>query len=341
MYRSVFAAVLAVPVAFGAVASPVLAQGEVNIYSERQEVLIRPLLDRFTKTTGIKTNVVFMKRGTLTRLKAEGRNSPADIVLTTDAARLIMLDKAGVLQPSESAILAANIPANLRHPEGKWYGLTMRARPIFYNPAKVKPSELSTYWALSDPKWKGRICIRSSSNVYNLSLLSSMIAHEGPEKTLAWAKGFVKNFARSPKGGDRDQIRAVASGECDIAIANTYYMGQLTKSSRASDRKAAETVKIFWPNQNSTGTHVNISGAAVTRSAPNKANAIKLIEFLSGNEAQKIYAETVNEYPIKPGVPMSKVVAAWGEFKADDLPLSDLGKYHAQAVRIADQAGWR
>lgn len=341
MYRSLTAALCAAPIALGAIASPVLAAGEVNIYSQRQEVLIRPLLDQFTKSTGIKVNVVFMKRGTLARLKAEGRNSPADVVLTADAARLIQLDKAGLLQPSESEILIQNIPAQYRHPQGNWYGLALRARPIMYNPNKVKQSELSTYGDLADPKWRGRICVRSSTSVYNLSLLSSMIAHEGPEKTLEWAKGFVKNFARTPKGGDRDQIRAVAAGECDIAIANTYYLAQLAKSSRETDRKAAEIVKIYWPNQDTTGTHVNISGAGLTKSAPNKANAIKLIEFLSSDAAQKIYAEKVNEYPIKPGVPAADIVASWGEFKADDLPLNDLGKYHEQALRIADQAGWR
>lgn len=346
MYRSLAACLVAAPIALSAVtlssiASQAVAAGEVNIYSERQEVLIRPLLDRFTKNTGIKVNVVFIKTGSLTRLKAEGRNSPADVVLTADAARLIQLDKAGLLQPSESALLTRNIPAKFRHPEGKWYGLAMRARPIMYNPATVKPGELSTYAALADPKWRGRICVRSSTSVYNLSLLSSMIAHEGPAKTLAWAKGFVANFARSPKGGDRDQIRAVAAGECDIAIANTYYLAQLAKSTRASDRKAAATVKIYWPNQNGSGAHVNISGAGLTKYAPHKANAIKLIEFLSSDAAQKIYAETVNEYPVKPGVPASEIVASWGEFKADDLPLANLGTYHEQALRIADQAGWR
>lgn len=341
MYRSLVAALVATPLAVGTLASPAFAAEEVNIYSYRQQVLIRPLLDQFTKTTGIKVNVIYLKRGMMTRLKAEGRNSPADVILTVDAARLIQLDEAGLLQPTESTVLVQSVPSKYRHPKGHWFGLSVRARPIMYNPNKVKPGELSTYQDLANPKWKGRICVRSSTNVYNLSLISGMIAHDGPEKALAWAKGLVANFARQPKGGDRDQIRAVAAGECDIAIANTYYLAQLAKSKRESDRKAAATVRIFWPNQNGTGAHVNISGAGVAKYAPHKANAVKLIEFLVSNAAQKTYAETVNEYPVKPGVASSTIVGSWGEFNADDQPLSNLGKYHAQAVKIADRAGWR
>jgi iron(III) transport system substrate-binding protein len=324
-----------------ALAAPALADGEVNVYSYRQEVLMRPLFQRFTKRTGIQVNTAFVKQGMLTRLKAEGRNSPADVVLTVDAARLIRVDKAGVFQPVSSKVLEANIPAKYRHPKGHWFGLTMRARPIMYNPAKVKPSELSTYEALADPKWRGRICIRSSNSVYNLSLIASLIAHNGKEATQKWANAFVKNFARKPAGGDRDQIRAVAAGECDIALANTYYLGALSKSKKESDRQAAAAVRIFWPNQKGRGTHVNISGAGVTKSAKNRANAIKLLEFLSSAEAQRIYADQVNEYPVKPGVGMSTTVAAWGEFKADDISLYKLAEHQQEALRVADRAGWR
>ncbi|MDJ0950827.1 MAG: Fe(3+) ABC transporter substrate-binding protein [Alphaproteobacteria bacterium] len=321
-------------------ASPAAASGEVNIYSYRQEVLIRPLLDRFEETTGIKVNVVFAKKGMIQRLKAEGVNSPADVVLTVDAARLIRVKEEGLLQPVRSAKLEADIPAQYRDPEGHWFGLSVRARPIMYNTAKVKPADLSTYQDLADPKWKGRICIRSSSNVYNQSLLAAMIAHMGKDKAEAWAKGLVANFARKPQGGDRDQIRAAAAGECDIAIANTYYLAGMIKGKKDSDKAAAAKMKIFWPNQGGTGAHVNVSGAGVTMSSKNKDNAIKLLEFLAGDEAQRLYADKVNEYPVRAGIPVTKVVAGFGEFKADTLRLATLAKHNAEAVRIADRAGW-
>lgn len=339
--RSLIAAALCAGMAVTVSAPPAHAAGEVNIYSYRQEVLIRPLLTRFTEKTGIKVNVVFAKSGMIARLKAEGANSPADAILTVDAGRLIRAKQAGVLQPVTSKVLSAAIPAQYRDPEGYWFGMTMRARPIIYAVDRVKPSELSTYAALAQPKWKGRICIRSSSNIYNQSMLASMIAHNGVAKTEAWAKGFVANFARTPKGGDRDQIRAVAAGVCDIAIANTYYLAGMTKAKRASDRKAAQKVRVFWPNQNGRGTHVNISGAAVTKSAKHRANAIRLLEFLASDEAQRIYADKVLEYPVKPGVAVAEVLEGWGKFKADQLKLAELAKYNAEAVKVADRAGWR
>ena len=319
----------------------VAAAKDVNIYSYRQAVLMKPLLDRFQEKTGIKANVVYLKKGMMARLKAEGAASPADVILTVDASRLIRLDRMGSFQPLTSAALTAAVPANLRHPKGHWFGLTARGRPIYYNPAKVKPSELSTYEALADGKWKGRICIRSSSNVYNQSLIASIIAANGVEKAQAWANGFVKNFARKPAGGDRDQIRAVAAGECDIAIANTYYFAGLAKSKKERDRKAAAAVRLFWPNQKGRGAHVNISGAGVAKHSKNRANAVKLIEFLASREAQEIYARIVNEYPVRKDVQPGRIVADFGEFKADSLPLSELAKYQKEAVRLADRAGWR
>ncbi len=322
-------------------ATPTLAADEVNIYSYRQEVLIRPLLDRFTKKTGIKVNIIFAKKGMIARLKAEGANSPADAILTTDAGRLIRAKQAGVLQPIRSSVLEKSIPAQYRDPEGYWFGLTVRARPIIYSRARVKPSSLSTYAALTDAKWKGRICIRSSGNIYNQSMLAAMIARNGAAKTEAWARGLVANFARRPKGGDRDQIRAVAVGLCDIAIVNTYYLAGMIDSKRASDRAAAAKVDVFWPDQKGNGTHVNISGAGIAKSAKNRANAVKLLEFLVSDEAQLIYASKVYEYPVKPGIAISKVLGAWGAFKADKLNLSELAKYNAEAVRVADRAGWR
>jgi len=339
--RSLIAAALLAGLANAVFPAPAQAAGEVNIYSYRQEVLIRPLLTRFSKQTGIKVNVVFAKNGMIARLKAEGANSPADVVLTVDAGRLIRVKQAGVLQPIKSEKLAAAIPAQYRDPDGYWFGLTVRGRPIIYAAGRVKPSELSTYEALAQPKWKGRICIRSSSNIYNQSMLASMIAHNGIAKTEAWAKGFVANFARKPKGGDRDQIRAVAAGACDIAIANTYYLAGMTNAKRASDREAARKVRVFWPNQSGRGTHVNISGAGVTKSSKNRANAIMLLEFLASDEAQRIYANKVLEYPVKPGIAVAEVLEGWGKFKADQLKLAELAKYNAEAVKVADRAGWR
>ena len=329
-----------------AAAGTAAAANDVNIYSYRQAVLMKPLLDRFREKTGIEAHVVYLKKGMIARLKAEGAASPADVILTTDAARLIRLDALGAFQPLNSAALAAAVPARYRHPEGHWFGLTVRGRPIFYNPAKVKPPELSTYEALADGKWKGRICIRSSSNVYNQSLIASIVAANGARKAQAWANGFVKNFARKPAGGDRDQIRAVAAGECDIAIANTYYFAGLAKSKKERDRKAAAAVRLFWPNRDGPGTagrgaHVNISGAGVARYSKNRANAVKLIEFLASREAQEIYARIVNEYPVRKDVQPGRIVADFGEFKADSLALSELARYQKEAVRIADRAGWR
>ncbi len=324
-----------------AVTASAAAANDVNIYSYRQAVLMKPLLDRFQEKTGIKANVAYLKKGMMARLKAEGAASPADVILTVDASRLIRLDRMGAFQPLDSAAITAAVPANLRHPKGHWFGLTVRGRVIFYNPAKVKASELSTYEALADAKWKGRICIRSSSNVYNQSLIASIIAANGAEKAQAWANGFVKNFARKPAGGDRDQLRAVAAGECDIAISNTYYFAGLAKSKKERDRKAAAAVRLFWPNQKGRGAHVNISGAGVAKHAKNRANAVKLIEFLASKEAQEIYARIVNEYPVRKDVQPGRIVADFGEFKADSLALSELAEYQKEAVRIADRAGWR
>lgn len=324
-----------------AVTASAAAANDVNIYSYRQAVLMKPLLDRFQEKTGIKANVAYLKKGMMARLKAEGAASPADVILTVDASRLIRLDRMGAFQPLDSAAVTAAVPANLRHPKGHWFGLTVRGRVIFYNPAKVKASELSTYEALADGKWKGRICIRSSSNVYNQSLIASIIAANGAEKAQAWANGFVKNFARKPAGGDRDQLRAVAAGECDIAISNTYYFAGLAKSKKERDRKAAAAVRLFWPNQKGRGAHVNISGAGVAKHAKNRANAVKLIEFLASKEAQEIYARIVNEYPVRKDVQPGRIVADFGEFKADSLALSELAEYQKEAVRIADRAGWR
>lgn len=328
-------------VAIGISALPALAQGEVNIYSYRQEVLIRPLLDEFTKSSGIKVNIVYVKDAGIERLKAEGKASPADVVLTVDVANLVQLDEAGLLQPAKSAMLEANIPAQYRDPAGKWYGLTTRARIVVYNPAKVKADELSTYEALADSNWAKRICVRPSGHTYNLALTSSIIAANGAAKAQEWANGFAKNLARNPTGGDRDQIQAVAAGQCDIAIVNSYYLAGMLSSKDEKQLAAAKAVKPFFPNQKDRGAHVNISGAAVTASAKNKDNAIKLMEFLSGDAAQRIYASQVQEYPVKAGIEPSEILASFGKFKADTLPLAKLGALRAEALKIVDRAGWR
>ena len=338
--RAATLALTAVLVA-GAASSPARA-AEVNVYSARQEVLVRPLFDAFEAATGIEVNVVSGKADALLqRLAREGVNSPADLLLTTDAGRLIRARELDLLRPVRSAVLEAAIPAQYRDPEGAWFGLSVRARPIVYALGRVEPGELATYEGLAHERWRGRICVRSSNNIYNQSMLAARIAHFGPEATEAWARGLVANFARKPQGGDRDQIRAVAAGECDVALVNTYYLAQLTASRKEADREAAAKVAIFWPDQDGHGVHVNISGAGVTASARNGAEAIRLIEFLAGDEAQRIYAEVVYEYPVRPGVPTAAVVAAWGSFRADDLDLAVLGEHNAEAVRIADRAGWR
>jgi len=327
--------------------APAVAETEeVNLYSARKEALIKPLLERFTKETGIEVNLVTGKADALLqRLKTEGRNSPADVLLTVDAGNLHRAKEAGLTQSFESEAVADAVPAQYRDPEGHWTGLSLRARPIMYVKDEVDPSELSTYEALADPKWKGRICIRSSSNVYNQSLVASMIAADGTETTQEWAEGIVENMARPPKGGDRDQIKAAAAGQCDIAIANTYYLAGMLKSDDSSEKEPAEKVAIFWPNQpgagDGRGTHVNVSGATVTAASENTDAAVQLIEFLVSPEAQAWYAEVNGEYPVREGVEISPVLAEWGEFKADDLDLVRLGELNSAALMLMDRAGWK
>lgn len=329
------------PLALGLAHVPAMAQ-EVNLYSYRQEGLIRPLLDAFTQKTGIKVNVVTGGDDALIeRLKAEGAASPADLLIIPDAGRLVRAKDLGLLQAVNSSTVDAVVPPTYRDPEGSWTALSIRGRPIMYAVDRVKPSDLSTYEDLALPKWKGKICIRTSSHIYNQSMLAVMIETIGPAKAEAWAKGITDNLARKPQGGDRDQIKAVAAGECDIAIANTYYLAGMLQSKDAADVDAAKKVKIFWPNQGDRGAHVNISGVGVTRSAKNAANAVKFIEFMLSDDAQRLHAEVVGEYPIKAGIPRSEVVASFGDFKADTVPLSVLARNNAEAVRIFDRVGWR
>lgn len=324
------------------VAVDALAASEVNVYSARKEELIKPLFDRFTAQTGIKVNLVTGSADALLkRLQSEGRNSPADLLITVDAGRLYRAKAAGVTQPFDSPVLSAAIPDTFRDPDSHWVGLSLRSRPIMYVKGKVDPSELSTYQDLATPKWKGRICVRSSDNIYNQSLVASMIAADGAVATEAWASGLVKNFARPPRGGDRDQILAAAAGICDLVIANTYYLAGMLNSADQSQRSAAQKLAVFWPNQAGRGAHVNVSGVVLAKSAPNRDNAIRLIEFLAGTDAQKWYAEVNGEYPVRDNVPVSATLAAWGKFNMDSLNLSKLGELNAEAVKLMDRAGWK
>lgn len=320
----------------------IASAAEVNIYSARKEDLIKPILEKFTQNSGIEVNLITGKADALLqRLISEGKNSPADIIITTDAGRLYRAKDAKILQPIESDILESSIPEQYRDPEGYWFGLTLRARPIVYAYDRVKPEQLSSYEALSNPEWKNKICVRSSDNIYNQSLVASLLSHLGEEETFTWTNSFVKNFARPPQGGDRDQIKAVAAGQCDITLVNNYYLGKMLTSKDQVEVEAGKKVRIFWPNQQDRGAHVNISGAAISSSSKNKTEAIKLLEFLVSDEAQQWYAEKNLEYPIKPGIQPSETLQSWGEFKADSLNLNQLGKQNAEAVMIMDRAGWK
>jgi iron(III) transport system substrate-binding protein len=318
-------------------AGPSAMAEEVNLYSSRQPFLMKPLLQAYTKQTGVKVNMVYLKKGMLERLKSEGRNSPADLILVSDIGNLHNHDKAGLLQPVSSATLSANIPPQYRHPDGNWFGLTVRARVIFASKTRVKPGEVTSYEDLADPRMKGRVCTRSGKHVYNVSLLASIVVAEGAEGAKEWAKGVKANLARKPQGNDRAQVKAVYEGECDVAVGNTYYMGKMATNEKDPVQKEwAKSVNIIFPNQSDRGTHVNVSGAGITKSAKNKANAVRLIEFLSGDTAQKIYAEGNFEYPVKAGVPLHPMVASWGEFKADKAYLSKIASERTTATKLVD-----
>lgn len=315
---------------------------EVNLYSARKEALMKPLLDAFTKESGIKVNLISSKADALlTRIESEGLNSPADVLLTTDAGRLHRAKSAGIFTQINSDVLNSAIPNQYRDADKQWFGLSVRARPIMVTDAAPKEN-LTRYENLARPELSKQICIRSSGNIYNQSLVASNIEANGERATEEWAKGLVANFARSPQGGDRDQIRAAAAGQCSIVIANTYYLANmLSNENKADDFQAASKMTVIWPNQDGRGTHVNVSGAGVLNNAPNRNNAIKLIEFLVSDTAQKLYADVNFEYPVKHGIELHPILKAWGEFKTDPLPLSKLGENNARAVQLMDRAGWK
>jgi iron(III) transport system substrate-binding protein len=314
-------------------ALPALAQ-EVNVYSHRQPELLQPLVDAFTAETGIAVNVAFVDKGMAERLVAEGDRSPADLVLTVDIARLMQVVEAGVVQPVQSDVLEANIPEALRDPNDQWFGLTARARIVYASKERVQPGDVTTYEDLATEKWKGRICSRSGLHDYNVALLGAVIAHYDEATATAWAEGLKANLARKPDGGDRDQVKAIAAGECDVAIGNTYYMGQMLAD--PEQLSAADAVNIMFPTFATGGTHLNISGVAMTAAAPNKENALQFMEWLSGDAAQKIYAETNHEYPVKVGVERSTLVASWGEFTADTKTLAEIAAQRPAAVKIME-----
>lgn len=319
---------------------PVHAAGEVNIYSLREPALVEPLLKAFEARTGIKSNVVFAKDGLIERLAAEGRNSPADVLLTNEFALLLQAKDAGVTRVVDSPALAAAVPAQLRDPEGHWFGLTMRARVIYAAKDRV-PQTSITYEELADPKWKGRICVRSGQYTYNTSLIASLIAHKGEGWTETWLRGVKANLAKKPSGGDRDQAKFIFEGKCDIGIGNTYYIGAMAANARKPEEQQwAAALKVLFPNAADRGTHVNISGAAVALHAPHPAEAVRLLEFLAEPEAQKLYADTNNEYPVRADVAPSATVAGWGPLKADPMPLAEWAKLRKKASEMVDKVGF-
>jgi iron(III) transport system substrate-binding protein len=320
----------------------VAQESVVNVYSARHYDTDQQLCQQFTEQTGTKVNLIEGDADQLIeRIKAEGANSPADVLITVDAGRLHRAVEAGLLSPVDSQALEERIPDHLQHPDDLWFGLSQRVRGIVYAKDRVDPAQIESYEDLAGPDWEARVCIRSSSNIYNQSLVASMIESEGAEAAEAWANGIVANMARPPQGGDTDQIQAVAAGECDVAVVNHYYLVRLMKSQDPAEQEVASKVDILFPNQNGRGAHANISGAGVLESAPNPEQAVKFLEYLTTPEAQKYFAEGNNEYPVVEGVEPDPVLAKWGDFKTDTIDAVSYGENNAEAVKIMDRAGWK
>ncbi len=316
---------------------------EVNLYTARKEHLIKPLINIFEDETGIKVNVVSAKSKILVKkIMDEGATSPADVLVTVDAGNLYKAKMKNISQKIESDKLNNLVPEYLRDNDGHWYGLSIRSRVIMYNPKSINPKEIMNYEDLTKSFLKGRVCIRSSSNIYNQSLLASLIYYKGEKEALKWAKGVVNNFSRDPKGNDRGQMTAVVLGKCDVTLANTYYLGKWISSKKDSERQYAKKIKVIFPNQGDRGAHINISGAFVTKYAKNKENAIKLIEFLASDKAQEIYAKKNHEYPIRQDIDISDIVKSWGyPFKMDSMNLNNLGTLNDSAGKVFDMAKWK
>lgn len=314
---------------------------EVNVYSARKEALIKPLLDKFSAQTGVKVNLITGNADALiTRIQSEGQFSPADILLTTDAGRLVRAKAAGITRQIADSVDVELVPSELRDAQNHWLGLTKRARPIMYAPDRVDVSSLASMLDLADAKWQGQICIRSSSNIYNQSMVAALMIENDNDSIETWAKGMVANMARTPKGGDRDQIKAVAAGQCNIAVANTYYLAGMLSSDDASEREQASKVKVHWADQ-AGGTHVNISGIAVTKHAPNADQAQRLVAFMLTPESQQWYAQENHEYPVVEGVAWSDLLTSFGAFEAQKVDLQKVGELNADALKLMDRAGWK
>ncbi|MGY6554228.1 MAG: Fe(3+) ABC transporter substrate-binding protein [Wenzhouxiangella sp.] len=325
-----------------ALLSASVVAGQVNIYSSRHYDVDQLIYDAFTAETGIEVRLLEGNSDQLLeRMRREGIASPADVFITVDAGRLWRAEQLGLLQPVESEVLTDRIPEFLRHPDGLWFGFSQRIRLIYYSKERFDPSLVSSVEDLARPELHGKICIRSSNNIYNLSLIAAMIETHGVEETENWARGLVANLARPPEGGDTDQIRGVAAGECDVAVANHYYYLRLLNSDSAADRAVADAVGIIFPNQDDRGTHVNIGGAGVAANAPNRANAIRFLEFLASEQAQELFAGANFEYPVVSGVNKHESLEAWGELRFDQLNIDALGRNNPEAVRLADRVGWR
>lgn len=317
------------------------AEEVVNVYNSRHYGTDQQLYDAFTEATGIEVNVVEGEHDELIqRLASEGANSPADLLITVDAGRLALAASEDLLQPVTTPVLEEAVPDHLRHPEGLWYGISMRARVLVYAKDRIDPEQLSSYEALAEPQFENEVLVRSSNNIYNLSLVGSLLEANGPEQTEEWAEGLVKNFARPPEGGDTDQIKAVAAGQGDVAIANTYYVGRLMGSDDPADQAVAEKVGVFFPNQEGRGTHVNISGAGVTKHAPHRENAVKLLEYLV-TDGQRYFADVNFEYPVNPAVEPHPILANFGDFKQDTLNAATYAANSVEAAKIMDRAGWK
>jgi iron(III) transport system substrate-binding protein len=313
--------------------SPIFAS-EVNIYSYRQPFLIEPLTTAFTDKTGIKVNIVYLRKGMIERMKAEGKRSPADVVLTVDISRLSALVEAGLTQQVVSQTLSTNVPEKYRDPAGHWFGLTTRARIIYVSKERVRNGEITSYEDLADPKWRGKVCTRSGLNAYNLALTSAIIHHHGEDYAKKWLDGFKQNLARKPQGNDRAQVKAIWAGECDLSIGNTYYMGKMLKDPEQADW--AKSVNIVFPTFEGGGTHVNVSGIGMAKFSPNKDGALALMEFLSSGEAQEIYATANFEYPIAPGTKVDDLVKSWGSFNADNVNLMTIAKLRKKALKLTE-----
>lgn len=316
----------------------------VNVYSHRHYDVDKEIFEAFTKETGIKVNVVKAEADELIpKLEAEGANTPCDLFITADAGRLYVAKEKNLLQAIKSTVLEQNIPANLRDKDNNWFGLTKRARVIVYSKERVKADAIKTYEDLTSPKWKKKVLCRPSSNLYNQSLLAGILADYNNDEAKAqkWVEGVVKNFARDPAGSDRDQVKAIAAGIGDLAIVNTYYIGVLLNSDKPEEVEAGKKVGIIFPNQADRGTHINVSGAGITKYSKNKDNAVKLLEYLVSDNAQKKFAEGNYEYPVKANVPVSELLKSWGTFKEDTLDMNMLGKNNAAALKIFDKGGWK